>query len=314
MNLTPLHDTNRLLLEVDLAPIQGSRFQPTGFPDLGAAQYYGPDGAAMLLVESPQSMANRLEEVCWDHNLADWVEPLRGLPQVKVQDSQGDFLTSTPLEAHRLNTPYLFKSKDNSASDLVETLKAELGISKDGDRANLRLLARALVKYDINSLLHGVFLEKINGHMRLPRALSAFIEASQVQVVAGGGVKRDDVNPSGSAKDGFGHVPFHRDEYTGHITAYFNLDLAQIRGYGLGEDLEELLITLALFKVQAFLKHGLRLRTACDLDPVAAPRVRRPEGFELPSLGTLAEALPSLIQRCAGHFATPATTTVTYKG
>jgi len=29
----------RLLLEVELQPVQGDRFQPTGFPDLGAAIY-----------------------------------------------------------------------------------------------------------------------------------------------------------------------------------------------------------------------------------------------------------------------------------
>src|SRR5207253_6245313 len=49
------------------------RFQPTGFPDLGAATYDGPEGKKMLLVESAQSMANRLEGVCWDTVAHDWV-------------------------------------------------------------------------------------------------------------------------------------------------------------------------------------------------------------------------------------------------
>ena len=42
MNLTALKDQPRLLLKAALQPIQGTRFQPTGFPDLGAATYDGP--------------------------------------------------------------------------------------------------------------------------------------------------------------------------------------------------------------------------------------------------------------------------------
>jgi CRISPR-associated protein Csb1 len=44
MNFTALKDQPRLLLKAALKPIQGTRFQPTGFPDLGAATYDGPDG------------------------------------------------------------------------------------------------------------------------------------------------------------------------------------------------------------------------------------------------------------------------------
>ena len=35
IDLTPLANEPRLLLEVQLRPIQGTRFQPTGFPNLG---------------------------------------------------------------------------------------------------------------------------------------------------------------------------------------------------------------------------------------------------------------------------------------
>ena len=38
-----LDNQPRLLMEAALAPIQGTRFQPTGFPDLGAAVYDAPD-------------------------------------------------------------------------------------------------------------------------------------------------------------------------------------------------------------------------------------------------------------------------------
>ena len=77
---------------------------------------------------------------------------------------------------------------------------------------------------------------------------------------------------------------FTEPEYTAqHITAYFNLDLAQIRAYGLGESADRFLITLALWKIRKFLDTGLRLRTACDLDVVGDLSATRPTEFDIPS-------------------------------
>ena len=75
-----LKDVPRLLMEAELKPLQGQRFQPTGFADLGPARYTLPDGTEMLLVESVQSVANRMEMACWDGAEGDLVEGLRGLP------------------------------------------------------------------------------------------------------------------------------------------------------------------------------------------------------------------------------------------
>ena len=81
LDLTSLDDAPRLLVEARLKPVQGTRFQPTGFPNLGHAVYESPDGhGRTVLVESAQSMANRLETVCWDVVADDWVEPLRDCP------------------------------------------------------------------------------------------------------------------------------------------------------------------------------------------------------------------------------------------
>src|SRR6185436_17469347 len=96
----------RLLIEAELSPVQGDRFQPTGFPDLGAATYKRPDGTPMLLVESAQSMANRLEAVCWDDAENRIVAPLAGLPHIVVELGNG-LTTSSIQEAHRLNSPYI---------------------------------------------------------------------------------------------------------------------------------------------------------------------------------------------------------------
>lgn len=315
IDFSSLSGQPRLLIETTLKPVQGTRFQPTGFPDLGHAVYDAPDGAGqVVLVESAQSMANRLEAVCWDEVADDWVAPLRGLPLVKVVDADNEPLTNSVLEAHRLNSPYILEGKDQT---VLNILKERLADMEEG-RVNLGELARVLLEFDTNALLHGVFLAKkqlAGGRLRLPRALSAFIEATDAKVAASGGVKNDAVNPAGDTAKGFGNVPFARDEWTAQeIVAYFNLDLRQIRSFGLGEAVEKLLIALALFKIQKFLDEGLRLRTACDLDRVKQ-RVTRPEAFALPSLDALCDELPQRIEAVAqqGCFHDPHVLTVTYQ-
>jgi CRISPR-associated protein Csb1 len=301
----------RLLLEAELRPVQGARFQPTGFPDIGAAVYESPTGTR-LLVESPQSMANRLEAVCWNVGAHALVKELEGLSYVRVEKQDGTYLTSSITESHRLNSPYILEGDKT----FLGTLKAETTDLDEGalDRSKLAAIVFA---YDANALIHGLFLAKselVGGRLRIERALSAFIEAESVRVAASGGVKMDHVDPRGEAAKGFGHVPFQRDEYTAaKITAYFNLDLNEIRAFGLGAGAERLLVTLALFKILAFLDGHLRLRTACDLE-VGSVRVTRPESYTLPTLADVRQALPGLIKECSSMFrAQGGITRVVYK-
>lgn len=302
----------RFLVEATLRPVQGQRFQPTGFPDLGPAVFEGRSGTTVL-VESPQSIANRLEATCWDESSRELVAPLRGLSYVRVVTPGGQLVTSSVTESHRLNSPYILQEKSKFFSDFqADTADFAKGALDRGR------LARTVLKYDANALVHGLFLarkELAGGRLRLERALSGFIEADNARVAASGGVKKDEVNPSGDAKKGFGHVPFQRDEYVAdQITAYFNLDLGQIRGYRLPAEAERLLVGLALFKLATFLEQPMRLRTACDLE-VDAVRVTRPAGGSLPSRETLARALPSLVASCAGMFAGDGgVTTITWEG
>lgn len=310
MDFRSLQEAPRLLLKAQLKPLQGERFQPTGFADLGAAAYTLPDGTPMLLVESAQSVANRLEAVCWDAEADDLVPALRGLPYVRVHH-QGRVLTNSILEAHRLNSPYILEGANKR---FFEQLKAEVNPFAFGP-VDLRRLAGVIMRYDPNAVLHGLFLAKkelAGGRLRMQRLLSGFIEARDVRVAESGGVKNDRVNPSGSAKEGYGNVPFHRAEYVaGEIAAYFNLDLAGLRGYSLGAAAEQLLITLSLWKVRRFLETGLRLRSFCDLY-LEAVTVTQPNGFLLPTTVELEEALPRLIQRVE-HFVEPRVTDVVWE-
>ena len=319
-----IDDTPRLLMQAELKPIQGSRFQPTGFPDLGAATYEAPGKVDMVLVESAQSMANRMEAICWDEASASPHSALKGMPYVSVTlwDSG---TTNSILEAHRLNSPYIMHDEG-----FADKLRVEAGMpgrkeKEEVGEFNRAALAKAVFKYDPGSVLHGVFLEKLLGLARLQRCLSGFIEASNSNVADSGGVKNDRIAPSPgslrqiglevSAAGGYGNVPFHRTEYTAElITAYFNLDLAQIRAYGLGESAERFLVTLALWKVRKFLETGLRLRTACDLDVCGDLEVTRPEGFVVPPTRDLEDDLPGLIEACAseGLFADQPVTELTF--
>lgn len=304
LDLSALANAPRLLLRAKLKPLQGTRFQPTGFPEIGAAQYEGPDGTQTLLVESAQSMANRLEAVCWDKVANDWVTPLKGLSVIKVNDKDGKPLTNSVLEAHRINSEYIARSAD------FKPIADAINYRKDNRFSVRDQLVPVLLKYDVNSLLHGVFLEEIAGVIRLPRALSGFIEATAVKVASSGGVK---VGLDASLKDGEGNVIYSRDEFVSpDIAAYFNLDLAQLRGYGFTQPVFDLLVALALYKIRTFLETGLRLRTACDLECEGID-VRRPQGFELPTLADLTQVLPGLIA-AAGADAKFETTTVTYTG
>jgi CRISPR-associated protein Csb1 len=347
----------RILIEASLKPVAGSRIQPTGFPDLGPAVFDAPDGTPTLLVESAQSMANRLEAVCWEEANDDLVSELKGLPYVKVKLAglgNGSDTTSSLLEFHRLNSPYIMSGVTKDGVSFADVLKPELGMvavaaparrtpsrrtataeptveesATSGDKerddvagvVNLRKLAAACFKYDPNSLVHGVFLEKIAGRLRHPRALSAFIEASGVGRADSGGVKFDRALPKPSvagvdAKTGYGNVPFHRTEFTAKsITAFFGLDLAQVRGYGLSDDAAQLLIALSLWKVRQFLDSNMRLRTACELELVDGEKsiqVKRPNGFTFPSAVDLAKVVGNLIKNCQSQFAQPIVTELTW--
>lgn len=323
-----LKDAPRLLLEARLRPLQGNRFQPTGFADLGPARYKAYRNNAsieMLLVESPQSIANRLEMACWDRVAGMLIPELVGMPYIEVnrpkaakasknESAVSESLTNSILEAHRLNSPYILEGKDDT---VLKMLKKDVAGMEKGP-VDIGKLASTVFKYDPNAVLHGVFLAKselAGGRLRLPRLLSGFIEAGEVQDATSGGVKNDHVDPSGDTSRGFGNVPFSRSEFCAkHLVAYFNLDLAQLRGYGLGKEAEVFLTALALFKINRFLKSGLRLRTACDLD-LEEMKITRPETFSLPEETMLVAVLKESISACTreGLFVTPAITTVVYE-
>lgn len=294
-----LGEASRLLLEAELRPAQGDRFQPTGFADLGAAQYTTPDGRKMLLIESAQSVANRLERAIIDGDGVDLRAELHGIPYVRVDlTGHGEGVaTSSLVEAHRLNSPFIVTNEK-----FFKSFMEKSGYKK-GQVISWSKAAAAVFFFDPCALLHGVFFANIeDGRLRFPRVLSGFIEATGVAEAASGGVKNNHFDPSGEIradgydKDVYGNVPYSRLEFTAeNIRAYFNIDLAQIRGYRLPQSAQQLLVALALYKIRRFLDEGLRLRTACDFIVKVPLKATSPASFDIPSTDTLSKLLPGLV-------------------
>ncbi|GLY28097.1 type I-U CRISPR-associated RAMP protein Csb1/Cas7u [Kineosporia sp. NBRC 101731] len=333
----------RHVFDVALRPVLGSTFQPTGFPDLGAATFDRPIriGAELktqqcLIVESVQSMANRLEGTGWDDAAQAPVELLNGLPYIEIRRApatdESDYLTSSRTEAHRIFSAYVRDSDwDGRSGDAV--LLEKIGVKAETP-LDYRAVAAAVLAIDPFSLLHGVFFAgsskgKVSRRAnwptqpRITRAIGAVIEAHDVAEVASGGRKSDLVRHSlsdetasslGGANEGYGSIPFHRVEYTAaSIVASFVVDVELLRSYGLPAEATHLLETLALWEIRTLVDGGLRLRTACDLELVDT-EIRDRRDNELPSLDTLTAQLRKAIPAAAASLGDGAPIVVHWSG
>ena len=318
-------DVPRLAYEVPMRPLVGSTFQPTGFPDIGAAEFtrISPDGQGAertLLVESVQSMANRLEATAWDRGAAQPAALIAALPYARVHRAPtGDFLTSSRLEAHRLASAFI-RDAELDGRKMVEVIGERLGLAKDTP-LNYPAMARAILRLDPFCLLHGVFFNAKPwfGQPRFTRAVSAVIEAYGVDRAVSGGRKADVVRHQlgegvvGGTSEGYGSVPFHRVAWTAReIRAMFVVDTELLRSYGLGPAATELLTCLALWEIRSLLSGGLRLRTACDLELDGDIQVRRGD-LQLPQVADLSTRIAELIAECGEEFA-DGPLTVAWKG
>ena len=271
--------SKREMYTIDLRAVPSDRFQPTGFPDLGAAKFSKPAGpnnewVDAILVESAQSMANRFEAVGWSEEHQEPVEALRGLPWVKVvAEDDGRYLTSSRTEAHRLASAFVKESVTNDDADMVGEICNRFDLADDTPLSPSRIAA-AIFALDPLCLVHGVFFADARwpGQPKIARALTGFIEATDVKEAYSGGVKRDHVRhkmgEGGGTAEGYGSVPYSRTEYTARsIALYVSIDVGQIEAYGLSANAAKLLLAVARWEVRSILDLGLRLRTACEFEP-----------------------------------------------
>lgn len=323
VDLSTLYNQPRLLIVGELRVAAGfnGRFQPTGFPDLGPALYKGvqrdkngrPATIDMLLVDSAQSIANWLEEACVDAD--DYNDDCRGIPYVRVLDGHRNraFLTSSVLEPHRLASPYVLHAKHDS-SEYIEALRQALQADKTRP-VHVWKIVPEIFQRDAGSVLHGVFLEEIDGRMRLPRLVSASIDAAEPQQVNSGGVYRGQV----TAAD---NIPYPRQEFTStDIKASFILHLGTLQGHRLGErergsngklqpknpalstsqgdwtNEEAFLILWALYKIDRFLRGSLRLRTACEFELASISTTPQLTGW-WPNFSDIQQAFTTVKRAC----------------
>lgn len=301
--LDQLSKSRRIWVEARLRPIassNGERFFPTNFPDLGAALHKAPkrdqNGSPVLdelnnpiyedtlLVESLNSMANHMEMVCWKKGETgdadgEYNEDCRGIPFVKAEDVNGTPLTASPLEAHRLASPYIWETVVKAdGQNFLDYMKAKFGIQDGiGRMVQWKIVAKALLEIDPGCLLHGVWFsdgDLAGGKVRLSRTLSGFIEARNPQPAHSGFNKRDAVSDrtekeaGQTAESGFGSVIGPIQEFTSaDIRAGFQIDVGMLRGYGLDDDKVKALVSWALYKIHKVLLERIgNLRSRCQLE------------------------------------------------
>ncbi len=137
----------------------GSTFQPTGFANLGAAEFQRPGQPPSLLVESVQSMAKHFEALGFDGAARRPIAPLEQLPWIAVRAVDGgEHLTSSREEPHRLAAAYVCEADvdgERGLDWLVRRLDLRPRMPLDW-----RSIYATVFQLDPRCLLHGVFFSR----------------------------------------------------------------------------------------------------------------------------------------------------------
>lgn len=287
--LDKMYACDRVLITARLEPPNGRFLQPTGFPDIGACIYRDGGGSRRCLVESEQSMANRLEAVCMKAP-GVWVDDFARLPLIKVHDASGNALLATNLtEPHRIASSYVLEGKYDGGQTLKALLEQKFGLTNDGGSWPLDKrsdLEKTVFALDPGALVHGFqFIQWKFVGLRQPRLLHARLEAELAEEpeLHYGMVKVDSIEPESASQKGAnkGQSIAAKSRIvpkTDGIIATFEIDVLGLKCLTLTEDQKKSLLALALWKVGAFLDNrpafdarsrqtgpALRLRTDCYL-------------------------------------------------
>lgn len=296
--LTPavvLKGESPLVLTATLEPVAGDRFQPAGFPEIGHVIYKAPrkDGSAehVCIVDSAASMANHLESVCLrgSHDF-DLVEDLDGMPYIrcvtgeiidgKLPVDKREVVVTTLTEGHRIASTYFLAGvalqSDGAKKDkkFEEELIEKFGIVLPGSAKahpppeKWWGVFKTIFELDPNSLVHGVLFPQ--WQIKIPRALTAHLEAFGASRVDRSGVKFDRLGKTTSGQPIFAVD----DAVAQSIRATFVLDVSLIRSFGrvkgeatlgLSQEQQEFLVALALWKIRRLLATPFRFRSGCHL-------------------------------------------------
>jgi CRISPR-associated protein Csb1 len=286
--LETLYEQDWVLIIASLEIANGRFLQPTGFPDIGPCIYRDKEGKRWCLVESEQSMANRLEAVCMK-DPGVWVEELKGLPVIAVRDSKRNLLTTNLCEPHRIASSYVLEGKIGADKTIKVLFENKLGLEQGGDswplnkRAELDNLVFAL---DPGALLHGFqFVQWKFVGLRQTRLLHGRLEAELAvePEVHYGMVKWDAIEPESARQERANKgqsIAAKSRIVPKEILASFEIDVLGLKSLALDESQKKFLLGLALWKIGAFLDNrpsfdarsrqtlpSLRLRADCYLRP-----------------------------------------------
>lgn len=285
--LEKLYNQGRVVITAPLKLTNGHFLQPTGFPDIDACVYRDKEGRRWCLVESEQSMSNRLEAVCMKPP-GVWVDELKGLPLIVVKDKNCDLLTTNLTEPHRVASSYILNGKRaGSDSDMRALFEGKFGLRNGGSfwpldqRAELESLVFAL---DPAALLHGFqFVQWKFVGLRQTRLIHARLEAELADdpEVHYGMVKLDPIEPESTREERANKgqsIATKSRIVPKEITASFEIDVLALKSLSLGEDQKKFLLGLGLWKIGTFLANepsfdprsrsigpSLRLRADCYL-------------------------------------------------
>lgn len=285
--LDQLYEHDYLCIKAKLVTKDGKAYlQPTGFPDIGACIFKDARGQVRCLVESEQSMTNRLEGVCMS-DAGGWVDTWKGLPLIEVQDGSGQRIATNLTEPHRIASSYILEGKVGK-SNFKDILWKAIGMQGNANEAKLPLNGRAkldkiIFALDPSALLHGYqFVQTKFVGMRQPRILHARLEATLGgdEEMNYGMVKMDQIQdkPGGELNNkGQSIAPKSRVLWK-DIIATFELDVLALKHLHLEPNEKKFLLGLALWKIGAFLSDcpsfdprsrqtlgALRLRSDCHL-------------------------------------------------
>jgi CRISPR-associated protein Csb1 len=285
--LDQFYGEDRVVITAAFELTNGRFLQPTGFPDIDACIYRDKEGRRWCLVESEQSMSNRLEAVCM-RSPGIWVDDLKALPLIAIRNGNGNLLATNLTEPHRIASSYVLDGKRaGNSTDMRALFEQKVELGNGGDfwpmdkRVELEKLVFAL---DPAALLHGFqFVQWKFVGLRQTRLLHARLEAELADEpeVHYGMVKWDAIEPESTrevrANKGQSIAAKSRI-VPKEIAATFEIDVLGLKSLLLEEAQKKFLLGLALWKVGAFLANkasfdprsrstgpSLRLRADCYL-------------------------------------------------
>ncbi len=262
----------------------------------------------VCILDSAASMANHLEALCMrgahDYELVD---DLQGMPYLRcvtgeledgrLPPEKREVVVTSLTEGHRIASTYFLKgraldslgkpagdpgstkakkgkAKADPSGKFEDSIVEEFGIVLPGSpRAHPPAdkwwsVFKTIFRYDPNALVHGVLFPQ--WQIKIPRALTAHLEAFGASRVDRSGVKFDRLGKTTS-----GQPIFAVDDATAReIRATFILDTALVRSFGrtngatplgLTQEQKEFLIALALWKIRRLCETPFRFRSGCHL-------------------------------------------------